>query len=228
MSMLTVARSAPWLTAAPEAAAGWSRGARLTAASALVAGGALSAVADVAVPTYDDQASRFAAMAEDPAPFRIATLFDLLGLPFLLASVIVLLLLARHRSPRLAWVGGSLATAGVLGLAVAMGIEMVELVALDEAADVATVQRLDDAVVASWFVAPVVALFLAAYPGLLILAVALWRSAAVPRGALLLLVVFLVADLGFLGPIPSPVVIWMAALVWMASSVLRAGPSPEG
>jgi hypothetical protein len=73
-----------------------------------------------------------------------------------------------------------------------------------------------------------------AFFGLLTSAVALWRSGAVPRAAVLLIVAFLVVDV-FLGPegfgiTPDWVsrVISFVGACWIASAVLlvgRAGPS---
>jgi hypothetical protein len=75
-----------------------------------------------------------------------------------------------------------------------------------------------------------------AFFGLLTSAVALWRSGAVPRAAVLLIVAFLVVDV-FLGPegfgiAPDWVsrVISFVGACWIASAVLlagRAGPSDE-
>jgi hypothetical protein len=73
-----------------------------------------------------------------------------------------------------------------------------------------------------------------AFFGLLTLAVALWRSGAVPRAAVLLIVAFLVVDF-FLGSegfaiAPDWVgrVISFVGACWIASAVLLVGCSPLG
>ncbi len=48
---------------------------------------------------------------------------DVLALPFLFATALVYVLLARGRSPRLAWSGGTLLALGLVGLAVVEGLE---------------------------------------------------------------------------------------------------------
>jgi hypothetical protein len=75
-------------------------------------------------------------------------------------------------------------------------------------------------------IAPAIAMLILFIPGaffgLITLAAALWRSRAVPRGAILLIPLFILKDfflqMGVLGH-----AIALAAACWIASSVLLAG-----
>jgi hypothetical protein len=231
VTSLTSARG--WVTPpVPGPAAGWSPGGRIAAAVALVAAGVLQTAQEVIEPDAADPAARFAAMAREPRAFEYAQAVGIAALPFLAAATLVLLLLARHRATRLAWFSGCLATAGVVGLAVAHGLELAETAALREGVDVATVQRVDDASLASPAAVPVVVLFLGLVLGLLLQTVAMWRAAVAPRGALVLVVVFLAADFGLLGSWPVPVHgVLLLAFAWIAWSLLqtpRTAPEHTG
>jgi di/tricarboxylate transporter len=61
-----------------------------------------------------------------------------------------------------------------------------------------------------------------AFFGLVITTIALWRSRAVPRGAVALIPVFIVVDL-FLSQPRKAHVISFAGAIWIAWAVLRAG-----
>jgi hypothetical protein len=154
-----------------------------------------------------------------------------------LGTVLVYVLLSRQRSPRIAYAGGILFGCGMVGLSAVHGYETLayalaqdgrfDLTAL---ADVVGAQSSTPAIVMLLIFLPF------AFFGLLTSAVALWRSGAVPRAAVLLIVAFLVVDI-FLGPegfgiAPDWVsrVIAFVGACWIASAVLlagRAGPSDE-
>ena len=76
-------------------------------------------------------------------------------------------------------------------------------------------------------IAMIVMLLVGGFFGLLGMAVALWRSHAVPRAAVLLIPVFVLVDFilqqGFAGH-----AIQFVAATWIAWVVLRAGESPTG
>jgi hypothetical protein len=111
----------------------------------------------------------------------------------------------------------------MVGLTAVQGFETLEF-ALAESGrvDLTTLADLVDNV----SIAPAIAMLLlfipGAFLGLLTMAVALWRSGAVPRGAVLLIPLFIVTDLflqqGVLGH-----AIALAGAVWIASAVLLAG-----
>ncbi|GAA3398641.1 hypothetical protein [Cryptosporangium minutisporangium] len=220
-------RTATWVRPA-DTGTEWSHRRRIAAAAALVAAGVLQLVEDVVEPAYDDPAARFAAMARDSTPFEVSKAFGIAALPFLLVTALVLLGLARRNAPRLGWTAGTMTFCGFVGLSVLQGVELVEIVALKGGLGVAEVQKIDDAVTGSVGAIPVVVLFLSAPLGLLLLAVALWRAGTAPRGALLLVVVMVLADFGLFGVLPFPVhIIWLAALSWIAWSLLARPQPPQ-
>jgi hypothetical protein len=121
--------------------------------------------------------------------------FELLALPFLFGSALVYVLLSRQRSPHIAYAGGILLGCGLVGLSAVEGYETLayalaqdgrfELIALAEVVDV---QSSVPAVVM------LLLLILGVFFGLLTFVVALWRSGAVPRAAVLMILAFLLVD----------------------------------
>jgi hypothetical protein len=151
-------------------------------------------------------------------------------MPFLFGTVLVYVLLSRERSPRIAYAGGILLGCGFVGLTAVEGYETLayalaqdgrfDLTAL---ADVVGAQSSTPAIVMLLIFLPF------AFSGQLTSAVALWRSGAVPRAAVLLIVAFLVVDV-FLGSnglgITPDWVHYLLAFVgacWIAWAVLLAG-----
>jgi hypothetical protein len=162
--------------------------------------------------------------------------FELLALPFLFVSALVYVLLSRQRSPHLVYAGGILLGCGLVGLSAVEGYETLtyplaqdrrfELTAL---ADVVDEQSSVPAIVM------LLLLILGVFFGLFTLAVALWRSGAVPRAAVLMILAFLVVDFvlyeGFgIAPAWASHVFDFVGACWIASAVLlvgRTGPSGE-
>jgi hypothetical protein len=196
---------------------------RLAAAGTLVLGAGFQLAAFLILPTHDETLERLQWIADHAARAETAKVFDILAMPFLLGTAVVYLLLARDRSPRLAWAGGILLALGMVGLSVLQGLETLEYaLATDGRFELATLaDAVDDL-----STAPAVAFFVmfigGAFFGLLISSVALWRSRAVPRGAVLLLPLFIVVD-GFLQRPVEGHVVSLAAALWFATAVLRAG-----
>jgi hypothetical protein len=173
--------------------------------------------------------------AGHPDVANVAQVLLLVAAPFLVGTAVVYALLASERSPRLAYVGGTLLGFGLVGLSAVTGYETL-------ATAVAQDGRLDPAGVAEVVETsspPVVAMLLIfvpfAFAGLLASAAALWRSRAVPRGAALLLGTFILVDLFLnegMGAVPSSAAhaIGFVATSWIACSLLtapRAGPHPR-
>jgi hypothetical protein len=175
-------------------------------------------------------------IADHPDLANLTKVFDLLAVPFLFGTVLVYVLLSRQRSPRLAYAGGLLYGCGMVGLSAVEGYEtLAYALAQDGRFDLAALADVSDQ--SSTPAIVMLLIFLPfAFFGLLTSAVALWRSGAVPRAAVLLIVAFLVVDV-FLGPegfgiAPDWVsrVIAFVGACWIASAVLlagRAGPSDE-
>ncbi|MGH3137230.1 MAG: hypothetical protein ACRDPV_12160 [Gaiellaceae bacterium] len=210
-------------TASP--AADWPRLGRVAAAATLVLGAACQLVSFGLIPDFSETAERLEWIADDSAQAQASKVFDVLAMPFLVGTAIVYLLLARRRSPRLAWAGGLLLVMGMVGLSMVQGAETLMYgLADDERFDAATLgAAVDDLTTPSAIV--MLLLFLpGAFFGVILSSAALWRSRAVPRGAVLLLLLFLVVDIilsrGFIGHAVS-----FAAAVWIAVTVLRSRPA---
>ena len=179
-------------------------------------------VAFALFPNFDETIDRLQWIADHPARAELSKTFDLLAVPFLLGAAIVYILLARERSPRLAWTGGILLAFGMCGLLAAQGYETLEYALADDGRFDLT--ALAD-VVDNLATAPAIAmgiLFLGgAALGILLTAAALWRSRAVPRGVPILMIVFIATDVALSQPLLAHVVALVGA-VWVAESILRA------
>ena len=236
MSLVSSMLKVPNLAASP--ATRWTSAGRIAAATTLVLGAAFPLASHLMPPTRADRTiDGFHWIADHPDLANLSKVFDLLQMPFLFGTVLVYVLLSRERSPRIAYAGGILFGCGMVGLSAVHGYETLayalaqdgrfDLTAL---ADVVGAQSSTPAIVMLLIFLPF------AFFGQLTSAVALWRSGAVPRAAVLLIVAFLVVDV-FLGPegfgiAPDWVsrVISFAAACWIASVVLlagQAGPSGE-
>jgi hypothetical protein len=212
---------APNLAESP--AARWTSTGRVAAAAALVLGASFQLATFVTEPQHDETIDRLQWIAAHADRANVAKTFDVLAMPFLFGVVLVYVLLSRQRSPRLAYAGGILLACGMVGLSMWQGFETLEFaLAQDDRFDLGALADVADNV----SIAPAVAMLLLFLPGaffgLLTLAVALWRSQAVPRGAVLLIPLFIVTDLflqrGVLGH-----AIALVGACWIASAVLRAG-----
>jgi len=173
-------------------------------------------------------------IADHPDLANLTKVFDLLAVPFLFGTVLVYVLLSRQRSPRLAYAGGLLYGCGMVGLSAVEGYEtLAYALAQDGRFDLAALADVSDQ--SSTPAIVMLLIFLPfAFFGLLTSAVALWRSGAVPRAAVLLIVAFLVVDVflieGFGAPDWASHVFAFVGACWIASAVLlagRAGPSGE-
>lgn len=176
---------------------------------------------------HDETIDRLQWIAAHPDRANLAKTFDTLAMPFLFGVVIVYVLLSRVRSPRLAYAGGILLGCGMVGLSASQGFETLEFaLAQDGRFDL---KALADAV-DNISIAPAIAMLLLFIPGaffgLLTLATALWRSQAVPRGAVLLIPLFIITDFflqqGVLGH-----AIALVTAFWIASAVLLAGRAAQ-
>lgn len=203
-------------------AAGLSVPARSAAAATLILGTGLQA-ASWLIFAEPDSAARYIWIAANPGPAEVAKVFDVLAMPFLIGAVVVYVMLGRQRSPRLAWIGGVLLGAGLVGLTAIQGSEVLAFtLAEDDVLDPQTLAEVTDGLSSPSAIA-VLALFLPGVAiGLLLTAAALWRSRAAPRPAVLLLVAFLTIDL--LGRGVEAHLIAFAAATWIAVTLLRARP----
>lgn len=196
---------------------------RLAAAATLVLAGAFQLAAFATEPGHDHTIDRLRWIADNPDRADLAKLFDVLGMPFLFGVAVVYILLSRDRSPRLAYAGGLMLGCGMVGLTAVQGAETIVFsLAQDGRFALPALTDVVDNAATPAGVAILVLFIPFAFFGLLTSAVALWRSGAAPRGAILLIPVFILLDfflqLGF--------VAHLVALIgdcWVASAVLLAG-----
>jgi hypothetical protein len=216
-------------------AASWPSAGRIAAATTLVLGAAFPLASHLMTPPADRTIDWLHWVADHPDLANLTKVFELLQMPFLFGTALVYVLLSRERSPRIAFAGGILLGCGLVGLSAVEGYETLsyalaqdgrfELTAL---ADVVEAQSSAPAIVM------LLLLILGMFFGFLTSAVALWRSRAVPRAAVLLIPAFLVVDLflyeGFgLAPAWASHVISFVGACWIASAVLLAGQAePSG
>jgi len=211
----------------------WPRSGRVAAASTLVLGGVLNAGMWLALGSNLDSHETIDYLrwiAAHPDRANLAAALGLLAMPFLFGTALVYVLLSRKRSPRLAYSGGILLGCGFFGLSVILGSEIpVARLAQNGGIDLTALSSVSDHTLIS-SAAPSIVLALLFFPGavfgLLTMAVALWRSCAVPRGAVVLIAAFVVLDFGLQLAVPAHLIL-AAAAFWMASAVLRAGSASQ-
>lgn len=212
---------APDLAGSP--AVRWTRLGRAAAAATLVLAASCQLAAFVTEVQHSKTIDRLEWIADHPVRANVAKTFDLLAMPFLFGVVVVYVLLSRERSRRLAYTGGIVLAAGLVGLTAAQGFEVLEFALAEDGRF--DLNSLADAV-DNLSSAPAIAMLLLFLPGvffgLLTMAVALWRSQAVPRGAVILIPVFIATDIflqqGVLGHAVA-----LVGAIWIASAVLLAG-----
>ena len=199
---------------------------RLAAAGALAVGAAFQVIAFSLIPDFDETTDRLQWIADHPSRADISKLFDLLAVPFLLGGVIVYVLLARARAPRLAWAGGILLGLGMCGLMAAQGLEALQYeLAQDGRFDLAALADVVDNLSSAPLIAMGLMFIGGAALGIVVTALALWRSRAVPRGIPILIVAFFVIDAPLSQPLIGHIVALVAA-VWLACSIMRSHTTP--
>lgn len=235
MSILASILKIPEPTASP--ATRWTSAGRIAAATTLVLGAAFPLASHLMVPVTAVRSviDWLHWVADHPDLANLSMVFGLLQMPFLFGTVLVYVLLSRQRSPRLAYAGGILLGCGFVGLSAVHGYEtLAYALAQDDRFDLSALAD----VVGAQSSTPAIVMLLIFLPfaffGLLTSAVALWRSGAVPRAAVLLIVAFLVVDVflgsnGF-GIAPDWVsrVISFVGACWIASAVLLVGRAQKG
>jgi hypothetical protein len=174
-------------------------------------------------------------IADHPDLANLMKVFELLQLPFLFGTLLVYVLLSRERSPRIAYAGGILFGCGLVGLSAVEGYEtLAYALAQDGRFELTALADVVDAQSSAPAIVMLLLLILGMFFGFLTSAVALWRSRAVPRAAVLLIPAFLVVDLFLyeglgLAPAWASHVTSFVGACWIASAVLLAGQAePSG
>jgi hypothetical protein len=227
MSLVSSMLKVPKPAASP--AASWTSAGRIAAAVTLVLGAAFPLASHLMGP-INPTIAWLHWVADHPDLANLSKVFELLQMPFLFGTALVYVLLSRQRSPRLAYAGGILLGCAVVGLSAVNGYETLAYALAQDSrfdltalADVVGAQSSTPAIVMLLIFLPF------AFFGLLTSAVALWRSGAVPRAAVLLIVAFLVVDVFLgsngLGIVPDWVnrVLAFVGACWIAWAVLLAG-----
>ena len=176
-------------------AARFGRVGRIGAAATLVLGAGLQLVSFSIEPASDKTIDRLRWIVDHPDQANLVKLCDVLAMPFLLGSALVYVLLSRERSPRIAYAAGILLGTGLVGLSVVQGYETTQFgLAQDGRFELATLADAIDDLTIPPAIAMIVMLLVGGVFGLLGMAVALWRSRAVPRAAVLLIPAFVIVD----------------------------------
>jgi hypothetical protein len=198
-------------------AARWTRGGRIAAAFTLIASGVFWVIADVIGFGASDEL-RY--MAAHPTLSGLGVVSDTLAVPFLLGSVAVWVLLSRHASRKLAWIGAALLVCGLVGQAMLEGVEMIGYtVAQSGKLDLTTYSNVTNSPAGAPGIVFMLMFFIGAGLGIVLMMIAVWRSHAVPRTAAALPIVFQVAQtIGV--PFPATVIM-LVGVVWMAVAILR-------
>jgi hypothetical protein len=236
MSLVSSMLKVPKPEASP--AASWPSAGRIAAAVTLVLAAAFPLASHLIPPPIADRSTYdwLHWVADRPDLANLTKVFELLALPFLFGTVLVYVLLSRQRSPRLAYAGGILFGCGLVGLSAVEGYEtLAYALAQDGRFELTALADVVDAQSSVPAIVMLLLLVLGVFFGLLTSAVALWRSGAVPRAAVLMILAFLVVDFvlyeGFgIAPAWASHVFDFVGACWIASAVLlagRAGSSDE-
>lgn len=223
MRATSLAASLVTFDAAESPASRFTRTGRLAAAATLVLGAGFQLLAFSTMPEFDETLDRLRWISDHPARADSSKVFDVLAMPFLFGSAVVYVFLSRTRSPRLAWAGGILLGCGLVGLSAIQGLETLEFaLTTDGGFDLAALATAVDDISTAPAIAMVLLFIGGAFFGLVITSIALWRSRAVPRGAVALIPAFIVVDLFLSQPREAHVISFIGAS-WIAWAVLRAG-----
>lgn len=212
------------------------RRARLVVLACCLVGAPLAEVVEQLISplTGGSTADDFAAIAAAPERFTVAVVVGLIGTALLLPALLGLASRASVRTPVLALVATAVAAISVLGFA---GVRMSQAfegqLATGGLPPDQAVAQFDAAVASPVGVTMLIAFLGGTVVGVVLFAIALWRSRQAPVGAIILMLFFPVADLVAptgVGTVVSHVVL-LAAFGWMAVALLRRdrlGAAPVG
>lgn len=180
--------------------------------------------------TGGSTADDLTAIAASPERFSASVMIGLLGTALLLPALLGLARRGCDRSPTLsplAKIAIGASSLGFAGVRVAQGFEL--QLAGGGLPVVQAAEQFDGAVGTPVGVTLTLAFLGGTVIGVVLLAVALWRSHRFPVAAIVLLVLFPIVDLALPfrpGPVVSHLVL-LCAFTWMAVTLLRKPPAPE-
>jgi hypothetical protein len=221
---MSAATTSAWLRSRDEGPIlGIPTAGRIAAAAALVLGSGCQAVAFLLAQTPTDSTEWLTWIANNPGRGQLSKLFDVLAMPFLIATAAVYITLGCKRSPRLAWIAGVALGAGLVGLAVLQGWEVLayNLVTQGVLSPAEVANAVDNIASSPAGVAVMLLFFVLGFGGLLATLFSLWRSRAVPRVAVLILLMGFVIDIAGRGT--EGHVITFVGATWIAVMILREG-----
>ena len=199
----------------------WQRGGRYAAAAAFVGSSFLWFVSDL-VSFAAHGLGRVAFTQAHPQLVGLAVSADMLSVPLMFGTVVVWYLLGRVASPRIATAGAVLLTCGTAGQAILIGVDVAQYVINTHETDRLQPTAFDAALNGSISLPFIVffgLFYIGAFLGTLVSMVAVWRSRTLPRGALLLATLFLVASML---DVPVATAIELVACLWFALAILGA------
>jgi hypothetical protein len=193
---------------------------RAAAGLSLIVAPALLLLADL-LDSRSAAGGESAAVLDGPGRHQAWALVGLLGVVMLVPATLALVTLLRSQRPVLAFVGGSLAVAGIVALAAQRGLHLLTVEMARSGADRAQMQALFDRIEDNaGIVAVIVVAIVGTFFGQLLLTVGLWRAKVVPIWVPVLVVLELPVSAAATSPIASDPLA-LLALGWIGVIVLR-------
>jgi hypothetical protein len=212
--------------AARDEARRWTRGTRYAAAAALSGLGVLWFVAAVISFGHDGQEGATWTAAH-PLLSGLGLSADMLAVPLIFAAAMIWFTLSRSATPRWAWSGVVLLACAAAGQGVLLGVELVGYIVARQTPpglDSATLSAALDGASGPPMVTFMVLFFAGAFLGILVSMVAVWRARALPRAAVVLVLLSQAVEV-----VDVPLAgtgLGLIALTWMAVDLVRVRRIP--
>ena len=159
----------------------------------------LALLAGLLVHPGESDGGLIGSVAQHPGRVQAASLLIVASSILFVPALVGLLALVRGRGVVLAHLGVALTITGALGHAVFAGFQIVLVAAVQGGVDRAQLAALVEGTPDAGFVAVMLMFMIGFFPGLLLIAAALWRSRAVPVWASVALVGLVISDFVPLG-----------------------------
>lgn len=200
---------------------------RYGASVALIGAPALFIVQGLTEPkSSDDVRTQLGYVAHHAGGTRVSIVAGLIGSVLLIPALLFLVRLASDRMARVADIGGGLAIAGTVAFAALWGVDAVQLGIATSGIDTSQAVMATKAANATLPFKVILVLYMVGLTlGLLTLAVALWRSRAVPRLVVVAVVAFVVANVAQQATVGAAIM--LAGLGWVAIKALPGERAPR-